>query len=89
MNNAIHVKIQVVKLWQESRVRDDLIDLGVSFTDPSIKLRNKRGKKNMSTSRTVTRQPPSKTLKTFIILPSFRHREESNLSPLTLGTPMM
>jgi hypothetical protein len=38
VNNAVHIEIQVVKLGQERRVGNDLIDLGVSFRYPSVKL---------------------------------------------------
>jgi hypothetical protein len=42
VNNAVHIEIQVVKLGQERRVGYDLIDLWVSFRDPSVKLYRKR-----------------------------------------------
>jgi hypothetical protein len=38
VNNTVHIEIQVVKLGQERRVGNDLIDLRVSFRDPSVKL---------------------------------------------------
>jgi hypothetical protein len=44
VNDTIHIKIQMVKLWQERRVGDDLIDLGVALADPSIKLQEKKQK---------------------------------------------
>jgi hypothetical protein len=38
VNDSIHIEIQMVKLRQQGRVRDNLIDLGIAFTDPSVKL---------------------------------------------------
>lgn len=38
MNDSIHIQIQMVKLGKKSGIGNDLIDLGVSLTDPSIKL---------------------------------------------------
>ena len=38
VDDTIHVKIKVIELWQQSRVGNDLIDLGIPFTDPSVKL---------------------------------------------------
>jgi hypothetical protein len=38
VDNTVHVKIQMVKLGQERRVGYNLIDLGVSFRYPSVKL---------------------------------------------------
>eukprot|EP00978_Attheya_sp_CCMP212_P003403 scaffold7008_cov40-Attheya_sp.AAC.3 len=38
MNDTIHIKVQMVKLGQQCRIRNDLIDLGIAFTDPSVKL---------------------------------------------------
>lgn len=38
VNDTVHIQIQMVKLWQQRRVGNDLIDLCVPFADPSIKL---------------------------------------------------
>jgi hypothetical protein len=42
MNNPIHIEIQMIKLGKKRRIGNNLIDLGVSFTNPSVKL----GRKN-------------------------------------------
>jgi hypothetical protein len=41
MDDSIHIQVQVVKLWQQSRIRNNLIDFRVALTDPSIKLKKK------------------------------------------------
>lgn len=38
MNDTIHIEIQVIELGQKSGIGNNFIDLGVSFTDPSVKL---------------------------------------------------
>ena len=38
MNNAIHIQIQVIKFRQESGIRNNLIDFGIPFRNPTIKL---------------------------------------------------
>ena len=38
MNNAIHIQIQVIKFRQQGRIGDHLIDFGITFRNPSIKL---------------------------------------------------
>lgn len=38
VNDTIHIQIQMIKLRQKGRVRDDLIDLGITFGEPSVKL---------------------------------------------------
>lgn len=42
VNDTIHIEIQMVKFWQQRRVRNDLIDFCVALTDPAIKLLNKK-----------------------------------------------
>jgi hypothetical protein len=42
VNDSIHIEIQMIKLGKEGRIRNDFIDLRVSFTDPSIKLQQER-----------------------------------------------
>ena len=44
VDNPIHIQIKMIELWKERRISDDLIDLWISLTDPSIKL--KVGTKN-------------------------------------------
>ena len=38
MNNAVHVEIEMIKLGQESIVRDNLVDFRVAFRNPSVEL---------------------------------------------------
>ena len=38
VNNAIHVEIEVIKFRQQGGIGHDLINLGIAFTDPSVKL---------------------------------------------------
>lgn len=40
MQDTVHVQVQVVELRQERGVGDDLVDLGVPFRYPSVKLGN-------------------------------------------------
>jgi hypothetical protein len=39
VNDSIHIQVQMVKLRQQSGIRNDLIDLGIALTDPAVKLR--------------------------------------------------
>jgi len=38
VDDTVHVQIEVVKLREERRVRDDMVDLGVAFANPSVEL---------------------------------------------------
>ena len=42
VNDPVHIQVQMIKLGQKRRVRHDLIDLGVTFTDPAIKLKKRK-----------------------------------------------
>lgn len=43
VNDAIEVEIEVIYFRKQRLIRDDLIDLGVSLRDPSVKLKKKSG----------------------------------------------
>jgi hypothetical protein len=38
MDNTIHVKVEVVKLWQQRRIPNVLVNEGVALTEPPVKL---------------------------------------------------
>ena len=38
VDDTIHVQIKVIKLRKECRVRNDMVDLGIAFTNPSVEL---------------------------------------------------
>ncbi len=38
MDDTIHVEIQVIELWKEGGIGDNLIDLGIAFADPTVEL---------------------------------------------------
>ena len=38
VNDSIHIQIQMIKLWQQGRIGDNVIDLGIAFADPAVKL---------------------------------------------------
>lgn len=44
MNNAIHVKVQMIELREERRVRNDMVDLWIAFADPSVELQGVKSK---------------------------------------------
>jgi hypothetical protein len=39
VNDTVHIQVQMIKLGQEGIVGDNLIDLGITLRDPSVKLR--------------------------------------------------
>lgn len=41
VNDTVHIQVEVIEFRQKCRIRYDLIDLCVSFTNPSIKLSGK------------------------------------------------
>ena len=41
VNDSIHIKVKVVEFRQQSRVRDNLIDLCVALAEPAVKLSSK------------------------------------------------
>jgi uncharacterized protein YeaO (DUF488 family) len=38
MDDAIHVEIQMVKLWQQRGIRNNLIDFWIALANPAIEL---------------------------------------------------
>ena len=38
MDNAVHVEVQMIKLWEKSIIADNLIDFGIALRDPAVKL---------------------------------------------------
>lgn len=38
VDDPIHVQVEVVKLWKQRLIGDDLIDLWIALTEPAIKL---------------------------------------------------
>jgi hypothetical protein len=54
MNDSIHIEIQMVKLGKKSGIGNDLIDLGVSLTDPSIELWKSTAKLGLDTKQQST-----------------------------------
>jgi hypothetical protein len=51
VNDSIHIQVQMVKLWQESGVRNDLIDLGIALADPAVKLSETKSNNNNNKNR--------------------------------------
>lgn len=41
VDDAVHIKIQMIKFGQECRIGYNLINLRVTFTDPSVELEKK------------------------------------------------
>ena len=48
MDNAIHIQVEMVKFRQKRRIRHDLVNLGIAFREPSVKL-EKEGKRSWIT----------------------------------------
>ncbi len=38
VDDPIHVQVEVVKLWKQRLIGDDLIDFWIALTEPAIKL---------------------------------------------------
>lgn len=39
MNDSIHIQIQMIKFRQQCRIRNNVINLGIAFADPAVKLK--------------------------------------------------